>query len=145
MDERACAYLAGLIDGEGYIGIKKARSKHMVSPSYQARIQVRMVDEPAIKFLADMMGGNYYLESPSAAKGRPLFCYAATAGKAEIVLRLILPYLRVKRTVAETVLEFRALQATSRQHRDGKILTDEYLARCDAFYLRCKEINRPGS
>ena len=47
------AYLAGLIDGEGYIGIKKTTiKKGNASRGYHARIQVRMVDEPAIAFLA---------------------------------------------------------------------------------------------
>lgn len=46
------AYLAGIVDGEGYIGIKRTTPKNgALRQSYQARIQVRMVDEPAIAFL----------------------------------------------------------------------------------------------
>ena len=157
------AYLAGLIDGEGYIGIKRTTHKNRVSPAYHARIQVRMVDEPAIAFLADTLGGSYYYERPSVAKGRPLYCFQASDAKAESILRSLRPYLRVKARNADTVLEFRDLQKGSRDHRTkvlgyrdlkhwagktvrvaNKGLSDEYIAMCDALYQRCKELNRTG-
>ena len=158
------AYLAGLIDGEGYIGIKKLKpTNRRRSPSYQARIQVRMVEEAAIAFLAETLGGSYYLESAHAANGRPLFCYQASDAKAERVLRTVLPYLRVKRENAETVIAFRKWQAGQRKHRTkvtgyrdfrhwtGKpvripnlALSDEYLFECERLYLRCKVLNRTG-
>jgi len=159
------AYLAGLIDGEGYIGIKKSRpgSGGRVSPSYHARIQVRMVDEPAIAFLAATLGGNYYKESPSAAKGRPLYCFSASDRKAEHILRTVRPYLRVKAQNADAVLDARDFQKTGQQHRtrvtgyrdldNGRgpvkrvpnlAFSDDYLARLELLYLRCKELNRVG-
>ena len=43
------AYIAGLMDGEAYIGIKKSKPYKSltgrVNPSYHERIQIRMVDE----------------------------------------------------------------------------------------------------
>lgn len=165
--ETEAAYLAGLIDGEGYIGIKKHkayRSQGRRSPGYHARIQVRMVDEPAIAFLAETLGGRYYREKPHSKRGRPLYCYQASDAKAEHVLRTLLPFLRVKRLNAETALAFRKWQAGQRKHRTkitgyrdmphwtGKpvrvpnlALSDEYLAECERLYERCKELNRVGA
>ena len=159
------AYIAGLVDGEGYVGIKKMPpKKDRVSSGYHARIQVRMVDEPAIEFLSSTLGGSYYREKPHAKNGRPLYCYSASDAKAEHVLKRILPYLRIKRTNANAVLELRALQATGRKHRtkevghrflqhwNGKLVrvrnlsfSDEYISQCEALYLRCKELNRVGA
>ena len=94
---------------------------------------------------------------------RQLYCYQASDAKAERTLRTIRPYLRVKAEQADTVLRFRAVQATSRQNRTkvtgyrilkhwagfdvrvaNKGLSDEYIARCDDLYLRLKALNRVG-
>ena len=164
MKETDLAYFAGLIDGEGYIGIKKSKpAKDSVSPKFDARIQVRMVDEPAIKFLAETLGGNYYKEKPSVANGRPLFCYQAGGRKCENILRVVRPYLRVKAKNAETVLQFREHQSNRRKymtritgyrdlkHWTGKLvripnlaLSNEYLAECERLYQLCKTLNKVG-
>ena len=71
-------YLAGLVDGEGYIGIKKTKyARHCPSPTYHERIQVRMVEEKAISLIKQTFGGNYYKETEhSKYSKRPLYCYA---------------------------------------------------------------------
>jgi len=158
------AYIAGLIDGEGYIGIKKTTiRKDCVNPSYHARIQIRMVDEQAIKFITETLGGNYYKEKPSSPKGRPLYWFQAANNSAEIILKTILPYLKVKKTSAETVLNFRIIQSDSVKHRTkitgyrnfpnshGTIrkvpnlsYSDEYIAICDEYYNACKQLNHVG-
>lgn len=164
MKDTDIAYIAGLIDGEGYIGIKRGtKRKDCFNRAYHARIQVRMVDEPSIKFLVETLGGNYYKESPTAAKGRPLFCYQCSDRAAEHVLRTVLPYLRIKKQSAETVLELRKLQSDSIKHRTkvtgyrafpnqyGTVryvpnlsYSDEYIAMCNALYERCKMLNKVG-
>ena len=103
------AYIAGLVDGEAYIGIKKSNSKlnGRVNPAYHERIQIRMVDEEAIRFLSETLGGNYYKEKPNCKGGRPLYCYQASDLKASTILESLLPYLKVKRNSAFVVLELR--------------------------------------
>lgn len=165
MRDTDIAYIAGVIDGEGYIGIKKAGTPRADrrTPGYIAMVQVKMVDEPAIRFLAETLGGWYYLQKPSARKGRPLYCWQVSHKAADTVLLAVLPYLRVKRQSAETVLQFRELQAQSTQHRTkvvgyrdftnqhgtvrrvaNKAFSDEYVAQCDALWQRCKNLNHVG-
>ena len=155
------AYIAGIVDGEGYVGIKKATvRKDCQTPGYHARVQIRMVDEEAIQFIASALGGWYYPEKPHSEKGKPLFCYQASDKKAEEVLKILLPYLRIKKRQALNVLELRNLQSQGCQHRT-KILgyrnfpnshgtprqvpnlgfSDEYVQKCEGFYLRAKELN----
>lgn len=155
MEPTDVAYLAGLIDGEGYIGVKRS------GRSFHARIQVRMVDEPAIAFLRDTLGGSYYREKEQPGR-RPLYCWQASDAAAARILHAVLPYLRVKREQAETVLAFRMLQAQGPQHltkivgyRDfpnaygvvrrvpNRALSDDYITRCEEFWQACKRLNRP--
>ena len=164
--ESDVAYCAGLVDGEGHIGIKRTKAYRVQgrqTPGYHARIGIKMVNEEAIKFFTETMGGWYWTEKSSLANGRPYFVYQATDEKAAGILRCLLPYLRVKRAAAETVLQLRDLQATGKQHRTkitgyrefpnkhGVIrmvpnlsYSDEYVAMCDALYERCKTLNHAG-
>jgi hypothetical protein len=165
MNKIDLAYIAGLMDGESYIGIKKSKAykcQERQTPGYHARIQIRMVDEPAIKFVAETLGGWYYKEKPHSHKGRLLYCYQASEKSAEKIIKILLPYLKVKQATAQTVLELRELQSHGKEYRtkitgyrnfpahgkDRQIanlsFSDEYVAQCDTLYLRCKELNRVG-
>jgi len=162
MNKIDLAYLAGLIDGEGYIGIKKCKpvKGHRTTTSYHARIQVRMINEAAIKFLAEILGGKYYREKRHCNNGRPLFCWQVSDALAQKSLKALLPFLRVKKKQAILVLMFRGLQSESSKHRTkttgtrklqhwaGKILTvrnlslsDEYVAECEGFWRQAKVLN----
>ena len=159
------AYIAGLIDGEGYVGIKKLKPYKYtgrVHPGYTERIQVRMVDEPAIKFIAEMCGGWYYREKPSCKNGRPLFCYQASDGAAAKILKTLLPYLRVKKEQAKTVLLLRRHKDLPRSQtmvkvpvsitgRWGKVITVRRERHCEKtiqyrelLWQKCKDLNKVG-
>ena len=154
MDQLDLAYIAGLMDGESYIGIKKSKAYDCTkrrTPGYHARIQIRMVDEPAIKFIAETLGGWYYKEKPHSHKGRLLYCYQASEKRAQEIIKVLLPFLKVKQRPAQIVLELRELQSNGKKHRtkvteyrNHKCFSDEYVAQCEALYLRCKELNRVG-
>lgn len=149
MEPTTLAYLAGLIDGEGYIGIKKAHRKDAVSAIYHERIQVRMVHEGAIKLLADTLGGNYYLEKPHIANGRPLYCWQASDLLASRILEAVLPYLIVKRESALNVLRLRESKSDPLARLRGgpkqkRLMHPDALALRESLYLRGKELNRVG-
>jgi|TARA_Y100000310_G_scaffold217232_1_gene218293 hypothetical protein len=166
MTDTDLAYLAGLIDGEGYIGIKKIkpyRCQGRTTPGYTPRIQVRMVDSPGIQFLAETLGGWTYTEKPSANNGRPLECFQASDRKAEAILKAVYPYLRIKKEQARTALVLARLKRRSPRHRTkitgyrdfhhrtgktfkvpNKTLSDQYVAWCDSLWLKCKALNRVG-
>lgn len=157
------AYCAGIMDGEGYIGIKKTKpykTQGRTTPGYHARIQVRMVDEPAIAALVGLFGGKTYREKPHANNGRPLHCWSISDAKAEATIRLVLPFLRVKVQQARIVLDLRKLQREGRKHRtkvtgyrefpnragtvrlvENRCFSDEYVERCEAFWMACRRLN----
>ena len=116
MEDEKIVYLAGLIDGESYIGIKRTKSKHQVSMLYQERIQIRMVDPEGLDLMKEVFGGSYYKEKPSKEGRRPLYCYQASDKQAAKILVAVLPYLRIKKRVAEAVLEFHKLRHYSMEN-----------------------------
>lgn len=160
------AYIAGIFDGEACIRVKRTsinERQDRQTRGYHAMIHIHMVDEPAIKFIAETLGGWYYPEKPHSAQGRPLYRYQASDKRAEEILRALLPYLRVKREAALNVLALRDLQADNTKYRTkitgyrdfpnqhgtvrrvaNKSFSDEYVAMCDAFFLRSKELNQVG-
>ena len=158
MKQTDIAYLAGLIDGEGYIGIRRIKSKAngRVNFGYQERIQVRMIDEAAIKFLTESLGGYYYAEKVPQKNRRQLYCFQASDLAAAKIIKTILPYLRVKRGVAEKVLAFREFRAnpetvavqTVMRNRWGKDTaftrhrhSPAHIAECERRWQECSDIN----
>lgn len=118
------AYLAGLVDGEGYVGIKKSlsgvRSGRQVNPSYHERIQIRMVDEDAIKLFKEIFGGNYYKETNhSKYSKRPLYCYQASDLIAYKTLKTLYPYLIIKKRQAELCFRLRASKESKEAKQRG--------------------------
>ena len=166
MKKTDIAYIAGIIDGEGYIGIKKQKVYKCTkrqTPGYSERIQIRMVDEPAICFISESLGGWYYKEKPSAKNGKPLFCFQASDTSAVRIIKTVLPFLRIKKQSALTLLALRKLKGQSKKFRTkitgyrnfpnfhgvqrmvpNLAYSDEYIAQCETLWLRCKELNRAG-
>jgi hypothetical protein len=163
MDNIKIAYLAGLVDGEGYIGIKKTKPyKNLtgcVNPSYHERIQIRMVAEPAIKLFTEVFGGWYYKEKPHCNNGRPLYCYQSSDKKASEILSILLPYLLVKKESAITVLHLRESKNNPIKVKTDAIsdsrwgtpmtgqrttLHPDMVKQRESYYQRCKELNKVG-
>lgn len=142
------SYLAGLIDGEGYIGIKKSHRHDAVNPIYHERIQVRMVSPKAIRALADRLGGNYYRERAHVNNGRPLWCWQASDALAARILRRLVRWFKVKRDVAETVLRLRRLKAAREARRRGsparRVMAPHLVWARERLYRRCKRLNKVG-
>lgn len=144
------AYLAGIVDGEGYIGIKKTKphteKNGAKSPSYHERIQIRMTDEDAIRLLAETLGGWYYKEKPGHHQSRlPLYCYAVSDKKASEIINKLLPWLRVKKRDALLVLELRARKNANPKHGNGfGRMTDEELEAREQLYKACRKLHGTG-
>lgn len=158
------AYLAGIVDGEGYIGIGKrmpGRNK-MSSPRYSCRLSIAMCEPDAINLLMNIFGinRNILLRSRFPSKHRSCWSLQLEQEVAAIVLKSLLPYLRIKAEQAMCALELREIQRGSRKSRiDYRMvgsahryvgatprgyLSVDHLQKCEFLYLRCKEMNKRG-
>ena len=158
------AYLAGIIDADGCIRVSRTKPyRDRATPGYHARVHVRMVQRDAIELLGETFGGHLWTQKASAARGRPLHVWDISDAAAERALDRLFPYLRVKRAQAENALALRRLQSESRQNRTKVIghrtmtgqygqrivtpilcLSDDFVARCDQFYKRSRQLNSVG-
>jgi len=96
------AYAAGLIDGEGSITICRAGKGY-----HNVRVSICMSDGIAVPWLHRTFDGNFYEQRTAKQPDRIYRRWEVYNKKAEVFLRLILPWLRVKRPQAELALKFR--------------------------------------
>ena len=156
------AYLAGIVDGEGYIGIKKSkayRCQDRKTPGYHARIQVRMNVRAAVGLLKDTFGGSFHRERENIGL-TGMWCWSTSDKQAAAALAKLLPYLRVKRRQARNALVLRRLQARRQRHKTKvtgarnfpnkygtprsiaiTTFSDEYVGWCEKIWMKGKSLN----
>lgn len=161
------AYLAGAIDSDGSIGIRRSTYAMRVTgdarqPVYAERICLKQVTPQIPALLRETFGGSLMLQAPSVTKGRPLHYWEATNRVAAEALRAMLPYLRVKRAQADACLALRASKElpvvqqrslrTATPSRTGtgthaiprRELAADVVAERERLYLLIRELNRVG-
>jgi len=152
------AYLAGAIDSDGTIGVKKSTYAMRVTrdcgaATYSERVALRQVTPIIPTMLRDRFGGSLYMTKPSAPNGRLLYSWAATDQRAAACLKALLPYLRIKRPQAEKCLELRRLKDTSkrsrvakgRKHAGSAPRRPELTEAMEAAYQAAKAMNLSGA
>jgi hypothetical protein len=97
MKKTDLAYLAGLVDGEGTIGI---------SPQQNVRVAIAMTEEFLPKWIHMSFGGKIYLHKQRRVNWKRLTEWVVNGEEANIFLTAILPYLRIKKPQAEIALDF---------------------------------------
>lgn len=110
MDEKDLAYIAGIIDGEGYIAINRRNVKNHWE--YMERIRVVMLPKNIPKYLHEVFGG-WFIKRKSS-KGYEWGC--GNIKSREICVK-ILPYLKLKTRQAEIILEMGKLKEFHKSHQ----------------------------
>jgi hypothetical protein len=137
------AYMAGIIDGEGTIGITKVTPKRYTNPRYTARIHFGNVNKDVVEMFANKFGGSVKEERVPNRKLMYRWYRVGNPITKDIVETLI-PYLVIKRPQAENVLEFlNTVKATGYQRRDG--VPVEEIQRREYFFQKAKELNATGA
>ena len=90
MKEAILAYTAGIIDGEGYIGIVMGCKNYL-----QRELRVHMKHSEIPKFLLKQWGGKFYINRKQGT-----YYWTANTTKGDKVLKEILPYLVEKKQQA---------------------------------------------
>ena len=127
------AYAAGVVDSDGYIGVKRSdyaqRHGDAGQAVYSPRVMVKQVEPQAVGLLHGMFGGYLGTGNPTAAKGRPLHTWEVHSANALRACEALLPHLRIKRAQAENAIECGRLNAgVSRRGWDlPDVLPDETL------------------
>lgn len=161
------AYLAGAMDSDGSIGVRKstyaARHGEGRQATYSERICLKQVTPHIPELLKETFGGSLMMQRPSTTKGRPLYYWEATNVVASEALRAMLPFLRIKRAQAENCLALRASKDLPRSathvHREASRartgtgthmirrmeVSPATLAEREAIYDRARALNKVGA
>ena len=141
MTKEEIIYFAGLVDGEGYVGITTKGKRVSGETKYQVIFRIMLTNLEVIQKYSDILGGHvktYYKDHPV---WKDAYGFSFYDEKAEGVLRLILPYLIVKRLQVEKMLEFRKTVSRGRnQYSDKK----EAFAKQHIIYNEMKVLNKRG-
>jgi len=96
-----CAYLAGLLDGEGSFSIIKTGGR------YQLHIKIATTTPQMLRWVVKHFGGTIYTKKPFVVNWRTRYDWQCPSGKAtEPLLLSVLPYLTVKKQQANTALKY---------------------------------------
>lgn len=135
------AYLAGLIDGEGYIGLAKPKRKtgpYKGSHYIYARMAIAMTTPMLNLIQEEYKIGKIYPPRPSKnKKHKDRLDWHIYSNECRSLLPLIIPYLKVKQKQAGLLLEYLKLA----DHKDKSEL---YRNKVNDIYLQLRLLNKRG-
>ena len=121
-DAERLAYIAGLVDADGYIGIardtyRQRKVGDTTQPVYKPRLEVKQVTTQAVDFASETLEGARFTSAGQHATSAPLAVWSVHSAAAVRVCNALLPYLRIKAEQARTVLEVGAIHAEPNRRR----------------------------
>lgn len=131
-----CAYLAGIIDGEGSIGAHF----HKSSGAWMTQLVVTNTNHALMDWLAERWLGNVIRCRPGTGGTKPTYFWQVTNRRVVPVLEDALPYLVLKREHAELALEW----AAGCQNHGRRGYPPEVKERRLVIVERMRELNRRG-
>lgn len=143
-------YIAGLVDGEGYIGfakhpLKTTRLGYNFQPL--VAIQMRKNDE-VLEYIAKKYGGFFYKNVMRPSNKRHNYSSISILQlswrKIQPLLTDIAPFLHVKREQALLMLKYFEEAFPQKRGQNGCFLGDEWLEKKVWYYNRMKELNAEG-
>ena len=101
LTETDVAWIAGILEGEGYFGIdNRSKDRYEVSKIPPAPfIKVSMVDEDIIQRLSKLLDKSYFSPSRKTITGKQVYTlHVGEKEKVLFILQKILPYMGVRRS-----------------------------------------------
>lgn len=123
------AYCAGVIDSDGSIGIKYSNVKQNESAKCQEVITLKQVKTEAVKLFSKLFGGSIF-HLKKEGNHQDQVGWIKTCGPAVQVVKLLLPYLKIKRKQAQNLVKLYNLKQKSRSSPRGPILMTPQINAC---------------
>jgi transcriptional regulator with XRE-family HTH domain len=130
------SYIAGLIDRRCVFTIFKAQPKSY-NPRTQTGYEIRILFNTQHKILAELIQKvtNSGRVLPRRTENRISWSFQAFTAEAETVLTMIQPYLKIKKPLADLMLDLREIQNENRNPR-AKTNNKEYVNRQEEIYQK---------
>jgi len=148
MDKKSrIAYAAGIIDGEGYIGIKvykPSKNNGTINYTYLPRIVIKMNSGEIMDFFHGTFGGAVNLVPQKDSGYFPGFAWELCGSSATKVLKKLLPFLRTKKKQAEAAirLQSRIDVGKIKGHRRGSPLSENEVMIRKKIHEEVKHLNK---
>ena len=154
ISDTSAAYLAGLIDGEGSIGlfINHCPTRRSTKGAVIARLKIGMCDEALIKWLQSHTESGTvtswkHKESP---KWKPCWVIAWHGRHAAAVINAVWPYLRLKRPQAKLLMQWIDIAMEWQAKLGGRARTDRRYpdsvwTEVERLALEIKKLNQKGT
>jgi hypothetical protein len=145
------AYAAGIIDGEGTIGIselspgglRSSGRPSRKSPQFRPYVSVIMVDPGIPAWLSETFGGPVHGYEPRQPHHKPIHKWTLNNQRAVTFCRLIQPHLRLKGAQAQLVIDYYDGRFDLKRRSAG-LPQEEILARRD-FVTQIHALNGRGA
>jgi len=160
MSKLTAAYLAGLIDGEGYLGftVNKSNPERI---HYQPVMKIAMTDKKIIEWLRNSFGGSFFIREPQKPNHKVSYWWDVSGKNLKAILTKVYPYLRVKKSQCEILLKKFKIQeelfkrlpylniSQINKNREEKRISnlsyrDEEREKIKQLYQRLRELNKRG-
>ena len=117
LTETEKAYLAGFFDGDGCVNIGTRQGKSHATVSYYLQVVFSQCDRPFLERWSIKVGmGSVYenapLRHPTIKQTKTLWHWRLMDRQAEAMLRMMLPYLDIKKDQAEIAIRFMRTKGT---------------------------------
>jgi hypothetical protein len=140
------AYLAGAIDGEGSLGIRRLRAQQYRVPTFSFEVRITNTNLPWLQRIQGEIGGAIHsANSKKRPNRRPCFNLELRGAEAREVLLQIQPWLRIKQRHAAILLRYFEVAARRRLMNGANHKTDPgVLEELTKLYEELKSINLRG-
>jgi hypothetical protein len=132
------SYLAGVIDGEGYIYIVYTKS----TQNYLSGVYIKNTDKKLLDFFAKYFGGNVTFHKRAKPNHKDSYQWVCNGLKAAQLCRCVLPYLIIKRKQAELLLDFSS--TLKKSVRDNYKLSESIEKKRKMLISEIKILNKRG-
>jgi hypothetical protein len=105
------AYFAGLMDGEGHIGIRRSHDGRW----HDLVVNISNTNKAVLEEMASHFGGNVQVQRQ---RQKPVYRWNSSGRRAVLVLSMLLPHLRIKRAEAEVGLAFQTDRQNGEAYRE---------------------------
>ncbi len=137
------AYCAGLIDGEGWIGLSRYYTQKNKKLSYVPQMTIAMTDRRPLEQLERTLGGHVIEHRIKLKSGKTKYSWTMTRRQMIKVLKLVMPYLYSKKEVAKLTLEYaQKVQKRAGMWKNGNIiLTTKEIEKRTALFEQIQKLN----
>lgn len=145
MKTEILAYTAGILDGEGYVGIRKGKpTPKRRNFSYDLMVAIAMTDKEIIEWLHNTFGGTNCFSILRNPQHKTVHRWTIWNKKAEVFLRSIQPFVRVKaRQIEIGLLLCKSIEeGRCLEHKKGVPL--EMLRLREKLYMQIRQLNKKG-